>query len=452
MVVSVCFFYIFIIKNKMNRKLRKIIREEVNRKPLGGVKSRLTLNEQKMIHTLNEEVSVLNENEVVSWLKARLTPMIKSKTLTAAFIIGLMSNPMVASAAKNLPNDIKKELSTIVKSETNNKLKDSVSMGDKKPELTIDLTKNFKSGSYRLDGSVDSQIKRLVDFVNTKGEDMVNYTIVVTASESQVPNQKEFKEIGSLAKKRGEVVSDLVQSQVGIKPEVRELIGDVEFNAKNGDNKDDSKYTKDQFVRIEIIANSNSGGNTGGGDFCNIDVEKKGGRASHKNGFTTYDQQINGKGSLTFKGGSIPDRYVIYGPNGEVVEDSRYIATEQHQYTGWKYVPMYVAKLSQMQGKFKDKEAFSGVEGQLKSFNTLDDLIDSLKDDSGVYDTGDHTEISYGVSLLKKLWNQGQRQFMFYDNDFGPKEIMVETNGDEYDLVVYSPVGKTGWSIEGSCD
>jgi len=143
----------------------------------------------------------------------------------------------------------------------------------KQGPLNIDFGAAFPSGRYLIQGETE---KMVVDKLEELGKHIIknpsaDYKIKIISSESQVPNYDAEKpgrvklDTGKLAKNRATVLNIAIEKfvedlkkqgilQGNVSIEVAPiLIGKEKF--KSGvDNKDDAKYTKDQFVKAEVTA------------------------------------------------------------------------------------------------------------------------------------------------------------------------------------------------------
>lgn len=132
--------------------------------------------------------------------------------------------------------------------------------------VKIDLSKSFESGKYKTieDSISEDKLKQLGEFLLKNPTS--NFTILVNASESLVPNRDGETEgapvlkTGQLAANRASTVIELIKTfeknlrektnfkgKIDIKSNV--LIGKTPYNASK-DNKDDDKYKKEQFVNL----------------------------------------------------------------------------------------------------------------------------------------------------------------------------------------------------------
>jgi len=144
------------------------------------------------------------------------------------------------------------------------------------PSLNISLGSIFPSGRYIISGQNKNQ---LIEKLSELGEYVTknpnsDYKIEIISSESQVPNYdaeqpgKPKLEVGELAKKRAEVANYAINTFINDLKKKGKVTGNIliemspvligkEKFIPGKDNKDDQKYTKDQFVTIKITAIKN---------------------------------------------------------------------------------------------------------------------------------------------------------------------------------------------------
>jgi hypothetical protein len=60
-------------------------------------------------------------------------------------------------------------------------------------------------------------------------------------------------------------------------------------------------------------------------------------------------------------------------------------------------------------------------------------------------------ELYEGYENLKLLFDEGVRTFVLYEILNEPLIIPFSTKKGDYNVVVYSPIGQTGYNIKGMC-
>lgn len=331
-----------------------------------------------------------------------------------------------------------------------------------------DIGDKFKFGEYQ-----SNTVKKAIELLKPKIDEFIKnnggkqFIVNINAGESNVTNPKGFEEKGSLALARAnsvkqyfqELFPDLIKNgSLVIKSPVNVsevIIGKTPYDKTKGDNKNPDKiklYKQEQFVTFDI---QGSGDVKNVQSICNWTAEITGTTGDvSKNYITTYIE-LKGKGALNFNTGSIPDRMIIQNDKGVITQDTGYVTTAPHKYGYFKYVPLYVAELTKLYGTI----SVSGdklVSIKVKSFEDLMKQLllpefNQIPEDSVLRDMG-QTEIFNGVEMLKKLYKQGVREFIGYN--VNTSSVITPFNsgiGDSY-VIVYSPVGKTGYNLFGKCN
>jgi hypothetical protein len=123
----------------------------------------------------------------------------------------------------------------------------------------IDFGSVFPSGQYQLSSNFSNEVsKKVQDLVGfIKGKNLKDVTIDIQSGESNVTNQAPFQEPGSLALARANSLKTYLDralpNLLGFTPKVvvqNPIMGTTPYTP--GDNKDDPRYTKEQFVRAVI--------------------------------------------------------------------------------------------------------------------------------------------------------------------------------------------------------
>lgn len=399
-------------------------------------------NNEKIIFDfiLGENITEANGNEMLTRFMKILNSSRKS-LLTAALMASLVSSPAFSTALNNAPNSVKQQVTNVM-SQTKSTSKDNQNLSiNPEAKFSTNFSNVFSSGSYNLNNSeLKIKLGDLKKFLDSnKGG---NYKILVTASESQVPNQEGLK-IGQLAQKRANTLVNTIKKYLGsnIKVEAMTKVGDESWD---GSNKDDERYTKDQFVKLEVFAN--------GLTPCEINYKQATGSvATAETNYISYEEDVIQGGAINLSPGAIPDRLQI-NKNGQILADTGFFADSQHSYSQqWVYVPLYIAELTQLLKTSPGSDVVKGLEKDTKHFNDFNELISVLlKDKTFDYSKDSRNEIKSGLSALKSLWDGGQRDFLFYS--FKKGDVKFDIGGDENSakMLVYSPIGATGFSVKGT--
>jgi len=325
----------------------------------------------------------------------------------------------------------------------------------------------FKFGEYQSDvvkNSISSLKPKIEEFIKNNGGK--KFVVNISAGESNVTNPKGFDEKGSLALARAnsvkqyfqELFSDLIKNRTLIikSPDnvSQVVIGKTPYDKTKGDNKNPEKikqYKQEQFVTFDI---QGSGEVENIENICDWEVTITGKTGDITKNYITADAKLQGKGALNFGTGSIPDRMIIKNNKGVITQDTGYVTTAPHKYGYFKYVPLYVAELT----KLLNTISVSGdkiVSIQVKSFEDLMKQlllpgVNQVPEDSVLRDMG-QSEIFNGVERLKELYRQGAREFVIYDIKTSSVIIPFNSKMGDSNVIVYSPVGNTGYNLTGKC-
>lgn len=444
----------------------------------------------------------LNEN-VNEGVIDRLKDIAKKGVLTATILSSLMGNPTFAKEYKNLSADQKAQIENMIstKGDDGKYLNVGGNFGSGEYILSAKQKEDIK--------------QQLRDLLSQAEKDGSNFILTVEASESKVPNKdlktKEYLKEGELSKRRAESVQNVIKEFVSkegsrytsmfiINPVNTNVVKDSEKAAWNKEevskmSKEEvlklvnsEKYTKDQFVRISFKRS--------GGDKktpCNLSLKEEGMEAPAEVNYISLEkipvlnvENMYGSGGVVLDPGEIPDRVVLladYNTNpkttaldtSKVIADSGYKASFEHRkHTNWKYIPAHVLKLTKLRmansSATADTEFFKAkIVTKGKDFNTFDELVKLMlknRDYDYEKDSAARTgEIGGGGSTtgplaeLKRMFNKGQKEFMMYEVEGGSEKnpnvsIVDYTLTGSYKtitVVVYSPLGKTQYKLEGVC-
>ncbi len=386
----------------------------------------LSKQEQLLYNDIVSKLSSQLNEASVSDVKDTLLSIKKNwRNYSFALLTALMLNPSTSSAMSKYIPTTYKEISNVV-----NKDKE-------KGNKTIDFSQNFTSGKTTLENSPEL-IKSLQDLKNwSKDKKLTKYKVKISASESQVPNQSPYRTPGSLARARAKVIEDLLNKLGFQNIEIETQIGKTPY--KQGDNPNDKRFQQEQSVRLEIILNTK--------EICGLKQFSGGNiQGSESNNYITYEEEISGVGDIKLKTGSIPDRIVIKDEDGKINFDSGYITTEKHKYPEWKYVPLYVKQLTQL--NIKKNESVQGEKIMKIKVNSFEQLLNHLLITPDSYEPNKFKETGLAIQELKQMFDSGVREFVLYSN---PTIIPFNENNGDSTIIVYSPVEQTGFELLGSC-
>jgi hypothetical protein len=321
-----------------------------------------------------------------------------------------------------------------------------------KPIKEFNINNSFKSGQFQLTdtSAIDAAISEINAIVaktpNTK------YDVVISSSESKVPNRGVGLKPGDLSLKRGQEAEKYIKSKLGEKVSLKNNnvgIQGPEWDPSKG--KDNPEYTKYQYITISLVVSAGQKP-TSTKDVCNWSYKAPGGQGEPSKNYITANEVVEGKGNLTITTGSIPDRMVVVNAQNQIVKDSGYVATKAHKYTDFKYVPYYVAQLTKLNGT----PAVSGknlITIEATDYNSLMKQLlvnpEVIPNSSYLQSLGE--EVSLGINALKKMVESGTNTFVLYSIQIGASVLPFDVNTGDKKVVVFSPVGQTGYEIKGNC-
>jgi hypothetical protein len=401
----------------------------VNKEKAKQILQQLTPKELELYKKINRELSGVNEANIQSLVKGIASNW---KNLSGAMLMALMMNSNVANAINKYSPETYKDIRTELSKDT------ARATSGRRVVSSTNIEQTFESGKANINDktvqlSIDN-VKKWVAKNNGK-----NYKIVVVAGESQVPNQSGFEKKGSLAQHRADEVKRRLQRELNTPIETQIIIGNTPYDRSN-DNPKDTKYQREQFIKVNIEVDAES--------VCNFSNGKPGTQGTAENGYVTFDDYVTGDGSFTISPGQIPDRLIITDVNGNVKADTGYITTEQSKYaSSWKYVPAYVLELTKV--RMTKVEALQG--NSIKTIHVKDfqDLVSQLSNSSNPQMKGN--EIAPALAELEAMVNKGVKEFVIYDN-MGNGTVKFNEQSGDLKATVYSPVGKTGYTLQGNCN
>jgi hypothetical protein len=325
----------------------------------------------------------------------------------------------------------------------------------------------FNYGEYQsnvVKNSIAALKPKIYEFIKNSGGKQ--FIVNVSAGESNVTNPKGFEEKGSLALARAnsvkeyfqEIFPDLIKNGtliIKVPADASKVsFGKTPYDKTKGDYNNPQKrelYNKEQFVTFDI---QGSGQVDNVESICDWEASITGKTGEFNKNYVTANIKLQGNGLLTFDTGSIPDRMIVKNSKGVITQDTGYVTTTPHKYeNSFKYVPLYVAELT----KLNKTVSVSGnkiVTIQVKNFNDL--MRQILQPNAQIPETQElidmsQSEVYNGVNKLQKLINQGVKEFVIYN--INPSAVITPFNSKTGDsrVTVYSPVGKTGYSLTGKC-
>lgn len=409
---------------------------------------KLSPEEQREYIKLNK-IFNSNLNEDSSSFKKGLSYLTKNwKNYSLAMLTALMINPNISNAL----NRYSPETFDAIKTEISVNSDKGVGTGEEtgtdaegnktyKMVMDLDFSQTFESGKSSINkANLQKKIQEVQNFLQNKKA--ANYKIKIISGESQVTNPSNYGK-GDLAKERANNVK-LILNKFGFKDiETETKIGNTPYE-KGTDNPQDSKYAGEQFVKVEIYINTLS--------LCSLNQKGsfKGGQGSKQEKYVSYTMSLSGEGAIIVSTGTIPDRVVLTNQNGVITKDLGFVTTKKSQYVDWRYVPLYVSQLTKL---YNDKEPSVQSKSLRKiKVNSYEELVSKLLiDPNNKSYESNKREIFQGLKQLEEMFASGVREFILYDNLKTDKTLEFSEAKGDFEVVVYSPLGDTGFELQGKC-
>ena len=401
---------------------------KVNKDQAKQILQKLSPEELSLYKQLSAELGGVNEAGTRSVLRNIIGNW---KNYSTAMLMAIMMNSNMANAINRYSPDTYNAINTEIS-------KDTVKgTPGQRVATSANIQQTFGSGKADVDAKViQDEVGKIQQWIkNNNGR---KFKIVITAGESQVPNQSGYKQKGSLAQFRAEAIKRVLSKSINAPIEIQTEVGKTPYK-QGTDNAQDEKYQREQFIRVDIVVDAES--------VCNFNPNQPGTQGTAANGYITFSDFISGEGSVEITPGQIPDRLTIEDSNGNIKADTGYITTEKSKYSAnWKYVPAYVLELTKVhQTKAK---ALTGSKIKTIRVKDYEDLKSQLSTRPDASMTGD--EIGPALAQLKKMVESGVTEFVIYDN-MGSGTVQFSEKAGDLKATVYSPVGKTGYQLKGNC-
>lgn len=388
----------------------------------------------------NENYENLSES-AFSNIMDRVKSVAKKGVLTATLLSTLMNTPAFSQQYSSLSRSEKTEIQQMVKTGGDEK----VARYDDNESITIDLGSYFKSGQYKLSdldkSGIINKLKPVKEFIARNGGDV---SVTIVSSESKVPNKDAETGTrlgkGELAKKRletaklvlGDVLGDVV-----IKSDIK--VGGPEYK---GDDVNQVKYSDYQYVKLKVSVNK---------DVWSFKKVEKGAQATKESGYVGAEYKFEaskGSGVINLKPGSIPDRCKVF-VDGKVVGDTGFFADENHTYSEFNYVPLYVLSLTKMYNENPNSEAIEGV--KVVTVNSVEELNNILLKDKSYdinKDKRTRSEINSSYKELISMVSSGKPiKIALYEMSGKGINLTLTDSDKEVKVKVYSPVTNTEFSV-----
>lgn len=318
-------------------------------------------------------------------------------------------------------------------------------------KISFNISKSFPSGKFNIidTSEIDDAIIKIRELLKS-GQGNFD-TVVINSSESKVPNRGVGMSTGDLSKKRAEEVEKYILSKMGDSVNIK--VNDLgpqgpDWEPSKGSS--NPEYTKYQYVTLSLSAEKQQT-NTNVESICDYDFTESGGQGLEKDNYITFNRSLKDYGDLSIDTGSIPDRMIVVNNQNSIVSDTGYVATEPHQYSEFKYVPSYVYSLTFI-NQIKKNPSVSGDKLITINVKTFEELVSNLlvNPSGGINKKDIRSETS--LKGLEGLFKRGIRTFVLYSIG-GPEigKVPFDSRKGDSRVIVYSPVGQTGYTITGKC-
>lgn len=329
------------------------------------------------------------------------------------------------------------------------------------------LKDQFKFGEFQSDGAkntIKSLKPQIEDFIQKNGGKQ--FTVNISAGESNVTNPKGFETKGSLALARAnsikqyfqEIFPDLIKNGTLVikAPEdvSQVVLGKTPYDKTKGDNKNPELiklYNQEQFVNFDIVGSGQVKKVIA--DFCSFSQAAAGKVASPNVEFASYNRNLDiskvteGKDLTVFLDPvSVPDMLVV--TVGTQVVSSGFVGngTPVHQAALATILGnQYLMKGNQIPSMFpSDIVPMSNSEARSIFYN-----------DNNLKEYFQHVITDVAWSQTKEVILNAIKFYKFKTNPVkktkGIITVKKPANVDEINIKVYSPIGTTIWSLKGSC-
>lgn len=419
---------------------------KVNKQQAKDILSKLSPQELALYKQLNAELGGMNEAGTRSVLRNIIGNW---KNYSTAMLMAIMMNSNMANAINTYSPNTYNAINTEISKDTvkaapgqavaTSAVKGTLGIPGQRVVATANIQQNFGSGKADVDVKVlQDEVGKIQQWIKDNGGR--KFKIVITAGESEVPNQPKFKEKGSLARERAEAVERVLSKSIKAPFEIKTTKPTIAYK-KGVDNAQDPKYQKDQYITVDIVVDAEN--------ICSFKPNQPGAQGTVNNDYVTFSEYISGEGSVVITPGQIPDRLIIVDANGNVKADTGYVTTEKSRYSAnWKYVPAYVLELTKAHLNSKLTAVTGNKIIKIKA-NSYKELESQLAAKPNPLVIGN--EIGPALAELRKMIESGNiTEFVIYDN-MGSGIVNFSEEAGDLKAIVHSPVGSTGYQLKGDC-
>ena len=325
----------------------------------------------------------------------------------------------------------------------------------------------YKPGEYQSDvvkSSIAGLKPKIDEFILKNGGKQ--FTVNISAGESNVTNPKGFETKGSLALARAnsvkqyfqEIFSDLIKKGTLIikSPEdvSQVVLGKTPYDKTKGDIKNPEKiklYNQEQFVTFDIVGSGNYDKITK--NFCKFSKDADGEFAPPELGFLGYNQNLDISSVITgnlltinLNPYRVPDLLVV--TLGTETKSSGFVGEGSNDNLGYLATILgneYLLKGKPIPSMFPSDIIPMSVEEAREIFDDTDKIKRNLK----------HVITNVDWNKSKYVIFQSIKFYKFKTNPVKNKTGIItfkKPEGvSEINLKVYSPIGTTIWTLNGVC-
>ena len=308
----------------------------------------------------------------------------------------------------------------------------------------FNVSNSFGSGEYELKNTqeIDRAVSEIQNFL--KSNPNTKYDVVITSSESKVPNRGVGMKPGDLSQTRLAQVLNYVQPKLsGVDIKTKPLPpGGPEWDPKKGSDHPD--YTEHQFVNVSVVLPGSKGkqvpvakcGETYGSERTIGETGEK------SDGYVTFNRTFNTPTQLIFSSYKVPDRLRIFDENDVELYDSGYYSNSFYDSgLNVKYGPALSLSLA---NKYKkDGGMVMSKKSPIVKLKTKDEVREFF----GVPNKIQVSKIPYYEQILKK-----PEIYDVVKYTFGPTlKINTSDYGENVRVVITSPLKNTNWKLVTKC-
>ena len=320
----------------------------------------------------------------------------------------------------------------------------------------------FDSGKDEVTPELEQQLKvtdgpKLVKFLKSNPSNMVD--IIITSSESKVPNQAPFDKPGSLAQSRGDKLKSFFERNLPkYKNQVRYKIKPIVSGpAWDGTDKDAQKYKDAQYIKVTYQTSSEKIPSTvdfKSSSFCKTKkIEFSGGQGQKPNFLGYYKKFEVGYGDGNFNISFIPymypDRLIMKSGNQKV--DTGFVSSKGVSQGLFQHILM----LSVNYYENPNSPAFKGIQTIIDISKTppnevLTLILNTMKKQGISLSGYDNPQTK---KFVEDYFGQDKpiQKLVYYTQSPGYVNLVKDSESQFVEVGVFSPVADTKFDIMYNC-